>query len=431
MRRNYRLGVANGVLFSLGDSLASANLVLALLVRQLGGSLALVGLLPALQSGGFLLPQLLVGGRLQAMPYKLPLYRRAAAVRLSTFLILTLIVFASAAIPANLSLALLVIFYMVFNLGGGTSTLAFQDIVAKVVPARRRGAFFGTRQLLAGLLTFVLAGPLVRWLLDADGPLAFPYNFGTLCLLCLVFYSLGLYAFTIVEEPPQTQLGTGVSFVEGLRRAPSILRKQANYRQFIISRMLTRVGQIAEPFYLLYATEALGLPAGVAGVYLAVRAIAGALSNVLWGRVSERQGNRRLLLIAGVLIALTPALALLGPMLARSMGLAELGLSAAIGLVFLVSGVATDGSNIAGMTYLLEIVPDDERPTYMGLANTTLGLVTFLPVLGGWLVGLLGYEGAFAIGLIFSLLGLAATYPLVEADAALARRARQSGKPTR
>src|SRR3712207_3290429 len=51
IRRNYRLGVINGVLFTLGDSLCSAGLVLALLVRQLGGSLVLVGLLPALQSG--------------------------------------------------------------------------------------------------------------------------------------------------------------------------------------------------------------------------------------------------------------------------------------------------------------------------------------------------------------------------------------------
>ena len=64
IRRNYRLGVINGVLFALGDSLSSAGLVLALLVRQLGGSLALVGLLPALQIGDFLLPQMLVGGRL-------------------------------------------------------------------------------------------------------------------------------------------------------------------------------------------------------------------------------------------------------------------------------------------------------------------------------------------------------------------------------
>ena len=76
------------------------------------------------------------------------------------------------------------------------------------------------------------------------------------------------------------------------------------------------------------------------------------------------------------------------------------------------------------MTYLLEIVPEDQRPTYMGLANTTLGLVTFLPVLGGWLVSAAGYEGAFALGLVFALLGLGATLPLTEADSASAQQAR-------
>jgi MFS family permease len=427
IRRNYRLGVANGVLFALGDSLTSAGLVLALLVRQLGGSLALVGLLPALQSGGFLLPQLLVGGRLQAMTYKLPLYSRAAVVRLSTFLILTLVVFGAGIIPSSLSLWLLIICYMIFNLGGGTSTLAFQDVVAKIIPTRRRGSFFGTRQLMGGLLTFAVAGPLVRWLLGATGPLPFPYEFGVLCVLGLLFYTGGLYAFTLVQEPPQTRPATRLRMIEGLRRAPTIMREHSNYRWFIVSRMLTRGGQIAEPFYLLYATEALGLPPSVAGLYLALRAIAGALSNLLWGRVSERQGNRRLLLIAGALLALTPALALLGPVLARWLWPDPVGLTAAIGLVFLVSGIANDGSNIAGMTYLLEIVPEAERPTYIGLANTTLGLVTFLPVLGGWLVALIGYAGIFGVGLGFALLGLAAALPLTEADSMLTRRSRPIG----
>jgi MFS family permease len=422
VRTNYRLGVANGVLFAFGDSLTSAGLVLALLVRQLGGSLALVGLLPALQSGGFLLPQLLVGGQLQAMTYKLPLYRRAAVVRLSTFLVLTLVVFAAGLIPPSLSLWLIILCYMVFNLGGGTSTLAFQDVVAKIIPARRRGSFFGARQLMGGLLTFAVAGPLVRWLLGEGGPLPFPHNFGVLCVLGLLFYTAGLYAFTVVQEPPQTRPATRLRMVEGLRRAPAILREHPNYRWFIVSRMLTRGGQIAEPFYLLYATEALGLPTSVAGVYLAVRAIAGALSNLLWGRVSERHGNRRLLLIAGALLALIPALALLAPALAGLLWPGAGGLTAAMGLVFLVSGIANDGSNIAGMTYLLEIVPEAERPTYIGLANTTLGLVTFLPVLGGWLVALIGYAGIFGAGLGFALLGLAASLPLTEADAALARR---------
>src|SRR5258706_14505677 len=56
MRRNYRLGVANGVLFALGGSLSSANLGMALLLRQLGGSPSRVGRPPPRTAGLFLLP---------------------------------------------------------------------------------------------------------------------------------------------------------------------------------------------------------------------------------------------------------------------------------------------------------------------------------------------------------------------------------------
>jgi MFS family permease len=422
VRRNYRLGVVNGVLFTLGESLSSAGLVLALLVRQLGGSLALVGLLPALQSGGFLLPQLLVGGRLQAWPYKLPLYRRAAIARIAAFMTVVVAIFAANSASPVISLWLIVICYSVYNLGGGTSTLAFQDVVAKVIPPRRRGSFFATRQLIGGLLAFAVAGPLVRWLLGASSPLPFPQNFGVLCSLGLICVAVGLLAFALVDEPPQAYLGPRLRVIEGLRRAPAIIRGNHNYRWFIISRMLTRVGQIAEPFYSIYATEMLRLPAGVAGIYLAVRAITGALSNLLWGRVSDRQGNRRLILIIGVLMLAPPALVLAGPALSNALGLGSIGRLVAIGLVFLAVGVASDGSNIVGSTYLLEVVPEDERPTYIGLANTTLGLVTFLPVLGGWLVGHLGYQGTFALGLAFAFLGLLAALRLGEADAAVARR---------
>src|SRR5581483_5318088 len=117
-----------------------------------------------------------------------------------------------------------------------------------------------------------------------------------------------------------------------------------------------------------------GLPTGVAGIFLAVRAVTGALSNLVWSRISDRRGNRQLVLLSGVLVICTPALALLGPALANAAGLGSRGLLAAMGLVFLVSGAANDGNQLSGSTYLLEIAPEDERPTYIGLANTTLGL---------------------------------------------------------
>jgi MFS family permease len=414
MRKNYNLGVINGVLFGIGDSFSNANLVLSLLIRQLGGSLALVGLLPALQTGGYLIPQMIVSGRLQAMPYKLFLYRRAAVARMIIWLILTGMVFASNWLSNTVSLWLFVICYMIFNIGGGTSTLAFQDVVAKVVPPRRRGSFYGNRQLYSGLLTVILVGPLIQWLLSDNSPIHSPYNFGVLCLLSFVFYVPGLYAFSIIKEPRQENLGAPISMLDGLRRAPVIMRENQNYRLFIIARMITRVGQIAEPFYLIYATESLGLSAGVAGIFISLRAIAGALSNLLWGPLSARKGNRTLMIISGVMMIITPALALVGPILVHSLGLGSLSMTIALGVMFLISGAAADGSNIGNSTYLLEIVPENERPTYVGLANTTLGIVTFLPIIGGWLVSMVGYEGTFIISIVFAIFGLIATYRLSE-----------------
>lgn len=230
IRRNYRLGVSNGVLFTLGDALSSAGLVLALLIRQLGGSLTLVGLLPALQGGGYLLPQMLVGGRVQAMPYKLPFYRRAAFVRLGACLVLTIVIGSATFIPAQLSIWLIIVCYSVFNLSGGTSTLAFQDVVAKVIPPRQRGSFFGMRQLLGKLLAFALAGPLMRWLLARDGPLVFPDKFAVLSGLSLLYYASGMYARLRIDEPPQVHISPQLRVIECLPRTPALMRQNGDYR---------------------------------------------------------------------------------------------------------------------------------------------------------------------------------------------------------
>src|SRR5437762_81696 len=46
-RRNFRLGVTNGVMLTLVDGLISPSIVLALFINRLGASNLLVGLLPA------------------------------------------------------------------------------------------------------------------------------------------------------------------------------------------------------------------------------------------------------------------------------------------------------------------------------------------------------------------------------------------------
>jgi MFS family permease len=59
-------------------------------------------------------------------------------------------------------------------------------------------------------------------------------------------------------------------------------------------------------------------------------------------------------------------------------------------LCVLCIGLSIDGSATASTTYLLEIAPETERPTYAGVANTVLSVAAFLPVFGGWLLTVMG-----------------------------------------
>ena len=73
------------------------------------------------------------------------------------------------------------------------------------------------------------------------------------------------------------------------------------------------------------------------------------------------------------------------------------------GLVFVAYGVARAGQNLANLTYLLDIAPERERPAYVGLVNTTLGVVSFVPLIGGTLVDHVGFQTLFVIAFFIAL----------------------------
>jgi len=66
------------------------------------------------------------------------------------------------------------------------------------------------------------------------------------------------------------------------------------------------------------------------------------------------------------------------------------------------------------MTYMLNMSPGLSRPTYIGFMNTVLVLVSFVPMTGGLLVPLIGYEGIFMISIVSGGVALLTAYRLEE-----------------
>ena len=385
---NERLGILNGWAVFLGDGFLNVTVVVAGFAARLGAPNWVIGLLPGIAGGGWMLPQLLVAARVRGLPYKLPVYRSAAFVRAATYVAMVLIAAFLSHSP-GLCLTLFVLAMLLNALASGVSGLPFLEVVSKTVPAQRRPRFFATRNLYGGLLAFG-AGLLVRWIL-ASG-LAFPLNYALIFALGTVTYTFGYWVFGRVQEPPDPPL-EAQGFRAELRAIPETLR-DPHFRAFLIVRLLLAGASMSEPFYAANALRELHYPAATLGVFVMALTGAAPLSNLLWQRVAERNGSRRIIRYASVFYGLAPLWAV-------AVGQFGLGTWAYLG-VFILSSVAAQGFNLGHTNHLLNIAPEHARSRYIGTLNTLVGAALFTPVAGGLLADAAGYTPVFLLSFALS-----------------------------
>lgn len=71
--------------------------------------------------------------------------------------------------------------------------------------------------------------------------------------------------------------------------------------------------------------------------------------------------------------------------------------------IFFLSGTISSGSYISGISIVYEFTEAENRPTYIGLANTIPGIiVSVAPLLGGLLAGVVSYRAMFLLAAVFA-----------------------------
>ena len=415
-RRNFGFGVANGAMWMLGDTLINPSLVLALFVSQISQSNLLVGLVPALSTGVWFLPQLVAAALVQGKERQLPYAVWSAVIRALAIASLGAVAFIIGDSSPRTLLICFFAAYTLYNLSAGFANVPMVDIAARVVPANRRGLYFGQRSFWGGVLGFV-AGFVIQRILS--GPGQFPHNFAVLFFASFVVLALGAYAASMMVEPKSTGVRAGVTILSQLREAPRLM-KNAQFRRFLTFRSFLSMSAIADPFFVVYAQHELGAPVSIVGFYIAAIAVTQFASNLIWSPLADRFGNRIVLQLSALLRMTIPVVALALPPLFRWSPVASRlpgGPSTiyyTFGLVFAIYGFALSGQNLANMTYVLDFAPDRERAAYVGLINTFLGVVAFVPVIGGTLVDAFGFQFLFLIAFLITLIGVMASGALHE-----------------
>jgi MFS family permease len=195
-----------------------------------------------------------------------------------------------------------------------------------------------------------------------------------------------------------------------LARLPALLRRERNLSWFLVARGFGTLATMAGGFYTVYALRAWHVPDWQVGVFTTLLLAGQMLGNLTLGWLADHAGHR-------LVLALGLAALAAGNVVALAADSVD-----ALGLVFALSGVHIASLHISSRTILLELAPESERPTYIGLANTALAPLTFAaPLAAGVMADRLGFPAIFATAATLSGIGLAVLLARVRDPRALAR----------
>lgn len=395
-RRNFGLLIAEAGAFMAGIAFFDGSTVYPLLLARLGASDALIGGARLVQVLGFTLPALFAAHYIHGRAkHKRFMLTTCALARVPLCTVPIAILFVS---PKHPSIALACVFAVIafFYLMDGACAVSWFDIVAKTIPARVRGRFFGVMQTTAGLFA-IGAGVAVHHVLRSPA-LPYPTNFALLASLWFAGAMMSQLGLTLVYEPPGAEASpdSRLTLSDYLRQAGPLLRSSPRLRALIITRVLLDGAGLAAPFYVLFAQRDLGTSLQMAGVYTIAQNAGRVSTGPLWGWLSDRVGTGAAVRSIAFCIVLTPCMALLATTPTAWIMI----------IVFALMGAVMDGVWMVMSTALLEAVPAKDRPLAVGVASVCQTPSAVYGPLGGVLAGKTSYRFVFAVAAAFGLLGL-------------------------
>lgn len=404
---NTKVFIADGTFFNLGQAFLEGNSVLPTFVSTLTTSPFLIGVVSSLRAFGYLMPQIFVAGYMDRLKYKKPFMMKAGYVMRISALVMA----ASALLSVKNRALALAIFYLSLigvAFGDGFGSPPWMEIVAVTIPANRRSGLFGTMQACGGIAAF-LAGFVIQWLLG--NAVAYPYNYALTLFLGALGLCCSLLCMAFIKDPggytPSNVTGMG----EYLRKLPAAWTGNPLFRRVIYTRLLMGAMYLALPFFAIHAQKELGLAPSMVGLFVSAQMVGSVGGGPLWGYLGDRHGPRWIVRVVTVLFMMTGTLALLAR-LSFFAGIQALAFPLYL-MLYSCLGAAFGGTWIGYTNYILDIAPETQRATLVGLYNTISAPLTLLTMVGGWILQATNYTVLFIIeaAIVFVSVTLALRLP--------------------
>ena len=386
-RWNFTVNLLDVAWFMFGNSFISSATIVPLFVSKLSDNPLAIGIAAVIAQGGWSLPQLFTANFVESVSRKKPIVVNLGffSERLPLFFIVLSAFLAT--YSTTWALALFLFSFAWHTIGAGVIATAWQDLIARCFPVQRRGRFLGI-SMFVGVGIGALAAGFSVWLLDT---FPFPTNFIYVFSIAAAGITISWVFIALTREPLQQIKTPRRSEREYWAELPKIVRQDVNFRHFLVSRGMLALGTMGTGFVTVAAVQQWQVADSTVGVYTILLLVGQTIGNLLFGFLADRYGHKLSMELSGLLAALAFSLAWLAPVASWYF------------VVFLLLGMNLGGMIVSGVLIVMEFCAPEKRPTYAGLTNTGVGVVSSLaPLIGAGLAGV-GYDWLFALGAAVNL----------------------------
>nr|WP_275265883.1 MFS transporter [Gloeothece citriformis] len=311
-----------------------------------------------------------------------------------------------------INLVLVIVFLS--NFLGALGSASWLSWLASLVPRRLRGRYFGFRSRAANLTSMICVPLIGLGVSYWPGGTIQGYGVFLMVGISAGVISLG-YQFFMRDINPQTlkkkkdQLIPSLAIDGILTDEDSIsLWQDKNFIIFLIYFSLWMFAiNLSSPFFNIYMLDALKLNVSWVTLYNSLSAATNLLVLVRWGKLADRIGNRPILLLIGVIVALTPLLWL-------GVGADSLSIFLWLPLLHILMSGTWVAIDLCCNNLQLGIAKVENCSVYFATAAAVAGVSGALGTTAGGFLAQFSHLGGFlGLFVLSSLLRLVALLPLV------------------
>lgn len=322
---------------------------------------------------------------LESLPVVLGAFMQLAGIKLAETLrsrmsIMTILVYVQAAIWIPIAFTSLLLpsewgtVSMLILLAAGTHGIGqviapiWLSLLGDLVPKATRGKFFGRRNKVYGyclLVMTIYAGVI----LEIGSRLqAVAISFAIVFLSTAILRLTSAYWLSRYQDPPMLA-NTSSQF--GIKRFLKRLFK-TNFGRYTVYLTLFNFSlYVAFPFFSLYLLKELKVPYYIYAALTGISMGSQFICMEWWGKLGDNFGNKKLLTISSIGIAIIPALWVVSELWAYLV------------LLHIFTGATYAGFQISVNNFLLDSLPAKRRPRFIAYQ----GMCSAMGVLAGSLVG--------------------------------------------